>query len=201
MKLLLDTHIWIWAKSDAARIGKRAAQELSNRNNELWISPVSVWEALALMQKGRIRMENPLLWVERAAELCKERGAKRVVMLQVSAPFHCALMQPAQDRLAELLRGLSFAAPKLPVAVNVDAALVTDPDQLRDALIRQVTGAVRWVDSMRLLIALVPAAFVEVGPGRVLSGLMRQIDRGQTCVNVEDEASLEKAIQSLGIRV
>ena len=139
--------------------------------------------------------------VERAAELCKERGAKRVVMLQVSAPFHCALMQPAQDRLAELLRGLSFAAPKLPVAVNVDAALVTDPDQLRDALIRQVTGAVRWVDSMRLLIALVPAAFVEVGPGKVLSGLMRQIDRGQTCVNVEDEASLEKAIQSLGIRV
>ncbi len=139
--------------------------------------------------------------VERAAELCKQRGAKRVVMLQVSAPFHCALMQPAQDRLAELLRGLSFAAPKLPVAVNVDAALVTDPDQLRDALIRQVTGAVRWVDSMRLLIALVPVAFVEVGPGKVLSGLMRQIDREQTCVNVEDEASLEKAIQSLGIRV
>ncbi len=138
--------------------------------------------------------------VERAAELCKQRGAKRVVMLQVSAPFHCALMQPAQDRLAELLRGLSFAAPKLPVAVNADAALVTDPDQLRDALIRQVTGAVRWVDSMRLLIALVPVAFVEVGPGKVLSGLMRQIDREQTCVNVEDEASLEKAIQSLGIR-
>ncbi len=139
--------------------------------------------------------------VERAAELCKERGAKRVVMLQVSAPFHCALMQPAQDRLAELLRGLSFAAPKPPVAVNVDAALVTDPDQLRDALIRQVTGAVRWVDSIRLLIAQGPVAFVEAGPGKVLSGLMRQIDRGQTCVNVEDEASLERAIQSLGMRV
>jgi PIN domain nuclease of toxin-antitoxin system len=72
LKLLLDTHIWIWAKSDAARIGKRAAQELSNRDNELWISPVSVWEALALMQKGRIRMENPMLWVERAAEQMRE---------------------------------------------------------------------------------------------------------------------------------
>lgn len=72
MKLLLDTHIWIWAKSNSARIGKRAAQELSNRDNELWISPVSVWEALALMQKGRIRMENPFSWVERAAEQMRE---------------------------------------------------------------------------------------------------------------------------------
>jgi PIN domain nuclease of toxin-antitoxin system len=72
LNLLLDTHIWIWAKSDATRIGKRVAQELSNRNNELWISPVSVWEALALMQKGRIRMANPFLWVERAAEQMRE---------------------------------------------------------------------------------------------------------------------------------
>ena len=135
--------------------------------------------------------------VERAAELCKERGAKRVVMLQVSAPFHCALMQPAQDRLAELLRSLTFSAPRVPVVVNVDAALVTDPDKLREALIRQVTGAVRWVDSIRLLIAQGPTHFVEVGPGKVLSGLMRQIDRTQTCVNVEDEASLEKALAAL----
>jgi [acyl-carrier-protein] S-malonyltransferase len=135
------------------------------------------------------------LAVERAAELCKERGAKRVVMLQVSAPFHCALMQPAQDRLAELLRSLTFSAPSVPVAVNVDAALVTDPDQLRDALIRQVTGAVRWVDSVRMLIAQGPAFFVEVGPGKVLGGLMRQIDRGQSCVNIEDEASLERVMQ------
>jgi len=134
--------------------------------------------------------------VERAVELCKARGAKRVVMLQVSAPFHCALMQPAQDRLAELLRGLTFSVPRMPIAVNVDAALVTDPDQLRDALIRQVTGAVRWVDSMRLLIAEAPSHFVEVGPGKVLCGLMRQIDRSQTCVNVEDSASLEKLLQT-----
>ena len=132
--------------------------------------------------------------VERAAQVCKDRGAKRVVMLQVSAPFHCALMQPAQDRLAELLRATEFAAPRVPVAVNVDAALVTDPAALRTALIRQVTGAVRWVESMRLLIALGPSAFVEVGPGKVLSGLMRQIDRAQTCVNVEDEASSQSAV-------
>ena len=133
--------------------------------------------------------------VERAAALCKERGAKRVVMLQVSAPFHCALMQPAQDRLAELLRAIDFAAPRIPVTVNVDAKLVSEPAALRDALIRQVTGAVRWVESVRLLIAQGPTAFVEVGPGKVLSGLMRQIDRSQTCVNVEDEASLTKVLQ------
>jgi [acyl-carrier-protein] S-malonyltransferase len=138
--------------------------------------------------------------VERAAEICKQRGAKRVVILQVSAPFHCALMQPAQDRLAELLRALTLAAPTVPVAVNVDAALVTDPNQLREALIRQVTGAVRWVDSIRLLIAQQPTHFIEVGPGKVLSGLMRQIDRTQTCLNVEDESSLEKAIQSTELR-
>jgi [acyl-carrier-protein] S-malonyltransferase len=134
--------------------------------------------------------------VERAAALCKERGAKRVVMLQVSAPFHCALMQPAQDRLAELLRATEFATPHVPVAVNVDATLVSDPGQLRDALIRQVTGAVRWLESMRVLIAQQPSAFIEVGPGKVLSGLMRQIDRGPTCLNVEDAASLEKALRN-----
>jgi [acyl-carrier-protein] S-malonyltransferase len=135
--------------------------------------------------------------VERAAELCKERGAKRVVMLQVSAPFHCALMQPAQDRLAELLRGLPFATPKVPVAVNVDAALESDPAKLCEALIRQVTGTVRWVESVRLLMAEGTTHFVEVGPGKVLCGLMRQIDRGQVCLNVEDAASLEKAEQTL----
>lgn len=137
--------------------------------------------------------------VERAGQLCKDRGAKRVVMLQVSAPFHCGLMQPAQDRLAELLRATEFAAPRVPVAVNVDAKLVTDAAQLRDALIRQVTGTVRWVESVRLLIAQGTTAFIEVGPGKVLGGLMRQIDRTQTYFNVEDEASLEKALQGVSI--
>jgi [acyl-carrier-protein] S-malonyltransferase len=135
--------------------------------------------------------------VERAAAVCKDRGAKRVVMLQVSAPFHCALMQPAQDRLAELLHATEFTRPKIPVAVNVDAALVSDPAQLREALIRQVTSPVRWVESIRLLLAQGPLTIVEVGPGKVLSGLMRQIDRAQTCVNVEDQASLDKTLASL----
>jgi [acyl-carrier-protein] S-malonyltransferase len=124
--------------------------------------------------------------VERTGILAKERGAKRVVPLPVSAPFHCALMQPAQDRLAELLRRLTFADARVPVAVNVDATLLTGAEALRDALIRQVTGSVRWVESMRLLIAQGPAQFVEVGPGKVLCGLMRQIDRAQSCVHVDE---------------
>jgi [acyl-carrier-protein] S-malonyltransferase len=132
--------------------------------------------------------------VEKAVTLAKERGAKRAILLPVSAPFHCSLMQPAQDALAPVLQALSFAAAKVPVVVNVDAALVTEGSALRDALIRQVTGAVRWTESMELLIAQGVTHFVEVGPGKVLCGLMRQIDRNQKCANVEDAAGLEKVM-------
>ncbi len=132
--------------------------------------------------------------VERAAELCKQRGAKRAVMLPVSAPFHCALMQPAQDRLAGDLRSLEFHAPEIPVMCNVDGALVTTAEQSRDALIRQVTGAVQWDRSMRQLASLGVQDCIEVGPGKVLCGLLRQIDRSLKCFNVEDESSLEKTL-------
>ncbi len=135
--------------------------------------------------------------VERAAELAKHRGAKRAIMLPVSAPFHCALMQPAQDRLAADLAALTFHNPTVPVMCNVDAALVTTAEQARDALIRQVTGSVQWDKSMRELIALGVKNFVEIGPGKVLCGLMRQIDRSASCANVEDEASLQKAMNHL----
>jgi [acyl-carrier-protein] S-malonyltransferase len=135
--------------------------------------------------------------VERALALAKERGAKRAVLLQVSAPFHCSLMQPAQDGLAPILQEIPFTAAKMPVVVNVDAALVTDGVQLRDALVRQVTGAVRWTESMQLLIAEGVSTFVEVGPGKVLSGLLRQIDRSQKCAQVEDPTSLEKLLAVL----
>jgi [acyl-carrier-protein] S-malonyltransferase len=130
--------------------------------------------------------------VERAAELAKQRGAKRAIVLPVSAPFHCALMQPAQDRLATDLTALPLSNPEIPVVANIDAALKTAADPSRDALIRQVTGAVQWVGCVRKLIEMGATTFVEVGPGKVLTGLMRQIDRSQTAMNVEDEASLQK---------
>ncbi len=135
--------------------------------------------------------------VERATVLAKERGAKRAVLLQVSAPFHCSLMQPAQDALAPVLQAMQFSPAQAPVVVNVDAALVSEGPALRDALVRQVTGAVRWAESMQLLIAQGVTNFIEVGPGKVLTGLMRQIDRSQKCGNVEDPASLEKLLAGL----
>jgi [acyl-carrier-protein] S-malonyltransferase len=135
--------------------------------------------------------------VERAAELCKAAGAKRTVMLPVSAPFHCALMQPAQNKLMLELEGVSFHDPSFPIAANVDARLVTRDANSRDCLVRQVTGSVRWVECIQLLIAQGATHFIEVGPGKVLSGLMRQIDRAQTALNVEDSASLEKTIAKL----
>ena len=135
--------------------------------------------------------------VERAADLCKQAGAKRTVMLQVSAPFHCALMQPAQDALAADLATLTFNDPHFPVAANVDARLLTRSTEVADCLIRQVTGPVRWVECIQLLIAEGATHFIEVGPGKVLSGLMRQIDRNQKALNVEDSASLEKTLAAL----
>jgi len=130
--------------------------------------------------------------VERAAKLADERGAKRAKVLPVSAPFHCSLMKPAQERLATDLQALRFSTPATPVICNVDAAPVTAADAARDALVRQVTGSVKWNQSMQWLIAQGVQTFIEVGPGKVLCGLMRQIDRSKKCLNVEDEESLKK---------
>jgi len=135
--------------------------------------------------------------VERAADLCKQAGAKRAIMLAVSAPFHCALMQPAQDALARDLATLTFHNPRFPVAANVDARLLTTSTEVPDCLVRQVTGPVRWVECIHLLIAQGATHFIEAGPGKVLSGLMRQIDRNQKALNVEDSASLDKTLAAL----
>jgi [acyl-carrier-protein] S-malonyltransferase len=135
--------------------------------------------------------------VERAARLASERGAKRAVMLPVSAPFHCSLMKPAQDRLAADLAALTFLNPSIPVVCNVDAAALTDAAASRDALVRQVTGSVKWQQSIQLLIARGVERFIEVGPGKVLCGLMRQIDRSKPCSNVGDAASLQKTLEQL----
>jgi len=132
--------------------------------------------------------------VERFVNVAKERGAKRAVLLQVSAPFHCAMMQPAQDRLAVDLNGLTMSDPAVPVIANVDAEPRTTAGSAREALVRQVTGAVEWNRSMQKMISLGVTHYVEAGPGKVLCGLMRQIDRAQNCVNVGDEESLQKAV-------
>lgn len=135
--------------------------------------------------------------VERATKMAHERGAKRAKLLPVSAPFHCSLMKPAQDRLESDLNALKLQKPVYPVACNVEADLVTDDLRARDTLVRQVTGSVKWDPCIRLLIAQGVRTFIEVGPGKVLCGLMRQIDRSKTCLNVSDDASLTKTQESL----
>jgi [acyl-carrier-protein] S-malonyltransferase len=128
--------------------------------------------------------------VDRAIELLNGI-AKRVIKLKVSAPFHCALMKPAQDRLAADFERLTFNEPAMPVVTNVDARATTAPAELQDALVRQVSTTVRWTESMQLLLQQGVGTFVEAGPGKVLSGLMRQISRDVKMLNVEDAASLE----------
>jgi [acyl-carrier-protein] S-malonyltransferase len=135
--------------------------------------------------------------VERAAAICKAKGARRAVMLPVSAPFHCALMQPAQEEVARVLAGISMHDPRIPVAANVTGELVNTSDATRDALIRQVTGAVRWVDCVQSLKASGADLYIEAGPGKVLCGLLKQIDPELKSLNVEDAASLEKALAEI----
>jgi len=135
--------------------------------------------------------------VERAAKLADERGAKRAKLLPVSAPFHCSLMKPAQDRLQGDLDALKLQKPVYPVVCNVEAELVTDDLRARDTLVRQVTGSVKWEQCMHLLIGKGVQTFIEVGPGKVLCGLMRQIDRSRTCLSVGDDATLTKTLDAI----
>jgi [acyl-carrier-protein] S-malonyltransferase len=135
--------------------------------------------------------------VKRAVEIASQSGAKRAVILPVSAPFHCALMMPAQQRLERDLRATQFSALKIPLITNVDAQAINSGDEARDALIRQVTAPVRWLDSVRDMIESGVTVFVEVGPGKVLTGLLRQIDRSVRVFNVEDSATLQSTMEKL----
>jgi [acyl-carrier-protein] S-malonyltransferase len=148
---------------------------------------------------GQIVIAGHTAAVARAGERAKALGAKRAIPLPVSAPFHCALMQPAQDRLAPELRALASHDPAFPVVANVDAAPKTSAADAIEALVRQVSAPVRWEDVVRRLIADGATTFIEVGPGSVLAGLIKKIDRAVTVFSVEDEAgltTLESALKS-----
>ena len=135
--------------------------------------------------------------VKRAVEIASQSGAKRAVVLAVSAPFHCSLLAPAQQRLEVDLRAAAFGPLRFPLITNVDAEEVVSGEEAREALIRQVTLPVRWHESVREMIDRGANIFVEVGPGKVLSGLLRQIDRSVRCLNLEDSASLRSTIDKI----
>lgn len=146
---------------------------------------------------GQIVIAGDREAVERAAALAREAGAKRAIMLQVSAPFHCALMMPAEERLAVDLDSLAFSGLRCPLVTNVDASPITAGDAARSALQRQVSRPVRWQESVQRLVAEGATTFVECGPGKVLIGLIRSIDKSVTMLNAEDEKSLENVFAAL----
>jgi [acyl-carrier-protein] S-malonyltransferase len=133
--------------------------------------------------------------VLRGMELARARGAKKTILLPVSAPFHCPLMQPAQERLRNDLAQIQFRDLQFPLINNADAAEISSGDDIMDSLIRQVSSPVRWTESVRLMITKGVGLFVEVGPGRVLSGLVRQIDKRVKTSNVEDVKSLNETLE------
>lgn len=172
------------APADVADICRKAAE------NEV-VSPANLNSPEQTVISGHAAA------VKRAVEIASQSGAKRAVMLPVSAPFHCSLMQPAQQRFEPHLRETAFGPLRLPVITNVDAEAIRSGEEARDALLRQVTQPVRWLDSMRELIERGVTTFVEVGPGKVLCGLLRQIDRSVRCLNVEDAASLQTTLERI----
>jgi [acyl-carrier-protein] S-malonyltransferase len=135
--------------------------------------------------------------IKRAVELASQAGAKRATILAVSAPFHSALMMPAQEKLAKDLEKVHFGKLRVPLVTNVDADTIETGEQAREALVRQVSTAVRWEESVNLLIEEGVNTFVEVGPGKVLTGLLRQIERSVAALNVEDQASLAKTVEKI----
>ena len=155
--------------------------------------------AANLNSPGQTVISGALAAVEKASALAKAKGARRAVMLPVSAPFHCSLMQPAQEEVARVLAALSLSDPRIPVAANFAGELVTTAGAASNALIHQVTGAVRWVDCVQALKASGASLFIETGPGKVLCGLLKQIDPTLKSLNVEDAASLEKTLAELAL--
>lgn len=146
---------------------------------------------------GQIVIAGNAAAIDRAIVLTKERGAKRAIKLNVSAPFHCALMNPAQEKLAADLENIKFNDLRVPLITNVDAAEITKGDAARDALTRQVSSAVRWLETIELLISKGVETFIEIGAGKVLSGLVRQTKRDARCLNVEDTLSLRHTREAL----
>lgn len=147
---------------------------------------------------GQAVISGHIAAVEAAADAARAAGAKRVLTLAVSAPFHCELMKPAAMRLAPVLAGIPIAAPAVPVVANVDAKLHEDGPTVARRLVEQVRSPVLWQACVRTLIELGGTHFVEIGPGKVLTGLLKRIDRNLATANVEDPASLEAFQKGLG---
>jgi [acyl-carrier-protein] S-malonyltransferase len=146
---------------------------------------------------GQVVISGHTAAVERAIEIARQRGVKRAMLLPVSAPFHCTLMQPAADRMADALGEASIRAPVVPLVANVSAAKVTSPDDIRQLLVAQVTSTVRWRESVSAMVAMGVDSFVELGAGKVLSGLVRRIAPDAAARNAGTPAEIEALLKAL----
>lgn len=178
---------------DAEGVARACAETMTELRGRI-VTPAN------LNAPGQVVIAGHADAVARAGERAKALGAKRAIALAVSAPFHCALMKPAEDRLAPELRALPASDPRIAVVANVDGEPKRDAHASIDALIRQVSSPVRWEQVVTRLIAEGVTTFVELGPGSVLAGLIKKIDRGVQVMSVEDEQSLEAALEQLGSR-
>ncbi|MEM6617081.1 MAG: ACP S-malonyltransferase [Pseudomonadota bacterium] len=147
---------------------------------------------------GQVVVSGNAAAIDRAIALAKEQGAKRALPLPVSAPFHCALMAPAADVMAEALANVSIKPPLVPLFSNVKAGPISDPEEIRTKLVEQVTGAVRWRESIQAMFADGTTTFLEVGTGKVLSGLVKRIDRAATVLNFGEATDLNSVNVALG---
>lgn len=146
---------------------------------------------------GQVVIAGEIKAVERAAEICKEKGAKRAMLLPVSAPFHCSMLKPAGEKLKTELDSISFNEMKIPVVTNVTAEYISDSTKVKDLLVRQVSSSVLWEASVNQMMAQGVDTFVEIGPGTALSGFIKKINKAANIFNVEDVPSLEKTLNGL----
>ncbi len=156
-----------------------------------------VVEAANLNAPGQIVIAGARAAVERASEIAKAKGAKRAVLLPVSAPFHCALMRPAAERLAERLADVAIARPGIDVINNVDVAVYDDPEKIRDALVRQAYSPVRWIELVQEMARRGMSHVIECGPGKVLAGMTKRIAKEVEGGSAHDAASLEQSIAAV----
>ena len=177
----------------AAILGMQAAQVIegcAEAVRSFGPGSTEVVEAVNFNDPGQTVIAGSKAAVDKACEVLKANGAKRALPLAVSAPFHSSLMKPAADKLRDKLAGLSLAAPQIPVINNIDVAVETDPDRIRDALYRQAFGPVRWVECVQAIKARGLTTLVECGPGKVLAGMVKRIDAELTGAALLDPASL-----------
>ncbi|WP_018249678.1 ACP S-malonyltransferase [Orenia marismortui] len=146
---------------------------------------------------GQVVISGEKEAVTKAADLAKDAGAKKAIVLNVSGPFHSSLMKSAGDKLAKELEEVNFNDAKIPVVTNINAKFTTQAEEFSNALIKQISGSVRWEESIKAMIEDGVDTFIEVGPGRVLKGFMRRIDRSVTALNIEDLRSLNKILKKL----